>query len=179
MHRDVFQTERLTAREWKLSDLPFALELWGDADVMQLVVLQGKLSQDQVVQRLHDEIDRQKHHGIQYWPLFETKSGQFIGCSGLRPCTFTPGDPLLEKNYELGYHIIKRCWGKGYATEAAKGVIKYAHEKLGLTKFYAGHHPHNVNSQKVLLKLGFEHAETIFYEATGLQHPSYTLNLLS
>jgi RimJ/RimL family protein N-acetyltransferase len=146
---------------------------------MQLVVLQGKLNRDQVVQRLHDEIDRQKHHGIQYWPLFETKSGQFIGCSGLRPCTFTPGDSLGEKNYELGYHIIKQCWGKGYATEAAKGAIKYAHEKLGLTKLYAGHHPHNANSKKVLLKLGFRHMEDTFYEATGLQHPSYILNLIS
>lgn len=175
MHRDIFQTERLTACEWKLSDLPLALELWGDADVMQLVVLQGKLNQDQVVQRLHAEIDRQKHHGIQYWPLFETQSGQFIGCSGLRPCTFTPGN----NNYELGFHILKRYWGKGYATEAAKGVIKYVHEKLGLTKFYAGHHPQNANSQKVLLKLGFQPAEDIFYEATGLQHPSYTLHLLS
>ncbi len=171
----IFHTERLTAREWESSDLPLALELWGDADVTQLIVRQGKLNRDQVVQRLHDEIDRQKIHGIQYWPLFETKSGQFIGCCGLRPCTFTPE----EKNHELGFHIVKRCWEKGYATEAAKGVIKYAHEKLGLTKLYAGHHPHNANSKKVLLKLGFQHAEDIFYEATGLQHPSYTLHLLS
>ncbi len=174
MSKEIFQTERLTARQWELSDLPHALELWGDPDVTQLIVSQGKLSQDQVIQRLNDEIDRQKIHGVQYWPLFETKSGQFVGCSGLRPWKFTPE----EKNYELGFHIVKQCWGKGYATEAAKGAIKYAHEKLGLTKLYAGHHPQNANSRKILLKLGFRRTGDVFYEPTGLQHPSYLLSPL-
>ena len=163
------------ARKWELSDLPLALELWGDPDVTQLIVSQGKMNRDQVIQRLNDEIDRQKLHGVQYWPLFETKSGRFIGCCGLRPWKFTPE----EKNYELGFHIVKQCWGKGYATEAAKGAIKYAQEKLGLTKLYAGHHPHNANSQKVLLKLGFQPTGGVFYEPTGLQHPFYILDLLS
>lgn len=179
MSKEISHTERLTAREWELSDLPFALELWGDPDVTQLIDRRGKLSRDQVVQRLNDEIDRQKIHGVQYWALFETKSGQFVGCSGLKPWTFTPGDTPGEKNYELGYHIVKRCWGKGYATEAAKGAIKYAYEKLGLTKLYAGHHPQNANSKKILLKLGFRHTEDVFYEPTGLQHPSYILSPIS
>ncbi|MFI5344203.1 MAG: hypothetical protein ACHQUC_08290 [Chlamydiales bacterium] len=75
MSKEIFHTERLTARAWESSDLPFALELWGDADVTQLIDRRGKLNRDQVAQRLHDEIDRQKMHGVQYWPLFETKSG--------------------------------------------------------------------------------------------------------
>lgn len=175
MRKDVFHTERLTAREWESSDLPFALELWGDADVMQMIDPRRQLNHDQVTQRLHDEIDRLKLHGFQYWPLFETKSGQFVGCCGLRPWALTPE----EKTHVIGFHLIKRCWGKGYATEAAKGAIKYAHEKLGLTKLYAGHHPQNVNSQKVLLKLGFQPIEDIFYEPTGLQHHSYILNPIS
>lgn len=173
MHQEIFHTERLIARTWELVDLPFALELWGDLDVTRLIDRRGQLDQNQVTQRLQDEISRQEIHGVQYWPLFEMKSGQFIGCCGLRPWILISE----EKNYELGFHVIKQCWAKGYATEAAKGTIKYARERLGLTKLYAGHHPQNKDSQKVLLKLGFQHTQDIFYEPTGLFHPSYILYL--
>jgi [ribosomal protein S5]-alanine N-acetyltransferase len=128
MHNEIFHTERLTARTWELADLSLAIELWGDEDVTRFIDSRGKLNRDQILERLRVEIDRQNVHGVQYWPLFETQSNQFIGCCGLRPWIYTP----QEKNYELGFHILKRCWGKGYATEAAKGAIKYALEKLVL-----------------------------------------------
>lgn len=172
MYQEIFHTERLSVRTWELVDLPFALKLWGDPEVTRLIY-RSKLDENQIIQRLRDEMNRQKIHGVQYWPLFEIKTGQFIGCCGLRPWAFSP----KANNYELGFHILKENWGKGYATEAAKGTIKYARETLGLTKLYAGHHPQNADSQKVLLKLGFRHMEDILYEPTGLFHPSYILYL--
>jgi RimJ/RimL family protein N-acetyltransferase len=168
----IFQTERLYARSWKASDLPFAIELWGDPEVTLLIDRRGQLSKDQIEKRLHAEIETQNRFGVQYWPLFEIKSEQFVGCCGLRPWASTPN----EKNFELGFHIVKRHWGKGYATEAAKGAIKYGHDKLHLIKLYAGHHPQNASSKKILLKLGFQHIEDVFYEPTGLYHPSYILD---
>jgi RimJ/RimL family protein N-acetyltransferase len=68
---------------------------------------------------------------------------------------------------EVGFHLVKRCWGKGFATEAAFDALEYAWEKLRLSKVYAGHHPHNRASEKILKKLGFE------YEPTGLMHSCY------
>jgi RimJ/RimL family protein N-acetyltransferase len=68
---------------------------------------------------------------------------------------------------------VKRCWGKGFATEAAFGALEYAWEKLRLSQVYAGHHPHNRASEKILKKLGFEFIGNVFYEPTGLMHPSY------
>jgi RimJ/RimL family protein N-acetyltransferase len=40
----------------------------------------------------------------------------------------------------MGFHLVKRRWGKGFATEAALGALEYAWEKLRLSKVYAGHH---------------------------------------
>jgi RimJ/RimL family protein N-acetyltransferase len=31
-----------------------------------------------------------------------------------------------ETNLELGFHIVQRCWGRGFATEAAEGALDYA-----------------------------------------------------
>ena len=63
--------------------------------------------------------------------------------------------------------------GQGFGTQAALGALEYAREKLQLSKVYAGHHPDNHASEKILKKLGFEFIENVFYEPTGLMHPSY------
>ena len=75
--------------------------------------------------------------------------------------------------FRSGVPLLKRCWGKGFATEAAFGALEYAWEKLRLSQVYAGHHPDNRASEKILRKLGFEFIENVFYEPTRLMHPSY------
>ena len=164
-----FRTERLVARSWQIEDLPLAMELWGDPAVTALIDSRGKLTDAQVEEKLRAEIERERSSGVQYWALFDHRNGDFVGCGGLRPWVYTPG----EANFEVGFHLVKRCWGKGYATEAARGAIGYAWEKLQLSQVYAGHHPDNRASERILKKLGFAFIGNLFYEPTGLMHPSY------
>jgi ribosomal-protein-alanine N-acetyltransferase len=165
-----FSTERLVARSWRIDDLPFAMRLWGDPAVTALIDSRGQLTAQQVEEKLCGEIDRERLHGVQYWALFNRIGGDFVGCCGLRPWIYTPGDP----NFELGFHIVKSGWGKGFATEAALGALGYGWVKMRLSKVYAGHHPANRASRGILAKLGFRFLENVFYEPTGLMHPSYT-----
>jgi [ribosomal protein S5]-alanine N-acetyltransferase len=101
--------------------------------------------------------------------LFDHRNGDFVGCCGLRPWVYTPS----EADFEVGFHLVKRRWGKGFGMEAALGALEYAWAKLRLSKVYAGHHPDNRASEKILKKLGFEFIENVLYEPTGLMHPSY------
>src|SRR5271169_2052101 len=164
-----FRTERLVARPWQIEDLPLAIKLWGDPAVTALIDSRGKLTSAQVGEKLRAEIERERSSGVQYWALFDHRNGEFVGCGGLRPWLYTPG----EANFEVGFHLVKRCWGKGFATEAAFGALEYARGKLRLSQVYAGHHPHNRASEKILKNLGFEFIRSVFYEPTGLMHPSY------
>ena len=164
-----FRTERPVARSWQIQDLPLAMELWGDPAVTALIDSRGKLTNAQVGEKLRAEIERERSGGVQYWVLSDHRNGEFVGCGGLRPWLCTPG----EANFEVGFHLVKRCWGKGFATEAALGALEYAWEELKLSKVYAGHHPDNGASAKILKKLGFEFIEHVFYKPTGLMHPSY------
>jgi hypothetical protein len=91
--------------------------------------------------------------------------------AGFGPGSTHPARP----EFEVGFHLVRRCWGKGFGTEAALGALEYAWEKLQLSKVYAGHHPDNHASEKILKKLGFEFFENVFYEPTGLMHPSYAV----
>lgn len=66
-------------------------------------------------------------------------------------------------------------WGQGYAKEAVRAVIDYAFTTLCTEKLFAGHNPQNTASHKLLVSLGFSYIGDVFYEPTGLYHPSYEL----
>jgi [ribosomal protein S5]-alanine N-acetyltransferase len=166
-----FRTRRLATRSWRIEDLPFAMELWGDPAVTVLIDSRGKLAEAQVQEKLYAEIEREKSSGVQYWALFDHRNGDFVGCGGLRPWVYTSS----EEDFEVGFHLVRRCWGKGFGTEVALGALEYAWEKLQVTRVYAGHHPDNHASEKILTKLGFKFIENVFYEPTGLMHPSYVV----
>jgi RimJ/RimL family protein N-acetyltransferase len=62
-----------------------------------------------------------------------------------------------DDDVELGYWIARKHWGQGYATEAARAVLKLA-EALGHRQITAGHFVDNPASGRVLAKAGFTRA---------------------
>ena len=162
-------TTRLGFRFWREDDLELAFGLWGDYGVTRLIDSRGQLSQEQVQEKLLGEIATAQKYGVQYWPIFLLSTGDHGGCCGLRPYD-------LEANiYEIGFHIHSALWGRGYATEAARGVMAYAFDELKTAALFAGHNPRNEASGKLLMKLGFQYTHDEYYAPTGLEHPSYLL----
>jgi RimJ/RimL family protein N-acetyltransferase len=163
------KSERAGFRTWTLDDLPFALALWGDPEVTRLIDARGKLDENQVRERLLNEIATQALFEVQYWPVFLLEAGDFLGCCGLRP--YKPD----EQVYELGIHLRTPYWGKGHAADLSRTVMKYAFGQLNVASLFAGHNPRNHRSSRLLHKLGFRHTHDEYYAPTGLQHPSYLL----
>ena len=60
---------------------------------------------------------------------------------------------------EFGWILNKRYWGKGYLTEAAKAMVEYAHEGLGLNHFIAHCDSENTASYRVMEKIGMKYVE--------------------
>jgi len=163
------KTERLGFSVWNERDLPDALELWGDPEVTKFITAEGKMSKDQVQQRLKKEIETYKKYNIQYWPIYSIDTNENLGCCGLRPYD-------SENNiFEMGIHLKEEYWGKGFAQEACAAVIKYAFRALKVNAIFTGHNPKNAASAKLLKKLGFTYTHDEFYPPTGLNHPSYLM----
>ncbi|MDO4327399.1 MAG: GNAT family N-acetyltransferase [bacterium] len=172
MDRTFFlKTNRIGFSKWSSEDMTLAQLLWGNPQVTKYICASGKFTENDIAHRLDTEIFNETKYHVQYWPLFELATDDFIGCCGLRPHG--------EKEYEMGFHLRPTLWGQGYAQEAAIAVINYAFTTLKAKKLFAGHNPNNVKSQKLLNKLGFVYIGDIFFEPTGLFHPSYEIENLS
>lgn len=61
---------------------------------------------------------------------------------------------------ELSYWIGKPFWGNGYMPEAAKTLIQYGFEKLGMTTIWCGYYDGNEKSKRVQEKCGFVYCRT-------------------
>ena len=161
------QSARLGFRLWTDADLPLATSLWTDPDVMRY--LGTTMTLEQVSARLALEINRQRTLGIQYWPMFSLEHGDLVGCSGLRP--------FHDENgvREIGVHLARRFWGGRYGEEAARAVMAYGFDTLGLDAQTAGHHPENTNSQALITRLGFQYTHSEFWGPANVMTPYYRL----
>lgn len=76
--------------------------------------------------------------------------GRLVGGIGLHP-------EMEQHRAELGYWIGVPFWGNGYATEAAREVVRYGFEELKLNRIFATHFVGNDASARVLQKIGMRY----------------------
>lgn len=160
-------TERLGFRCWNARDESLAVDLWCNSQVTALIG--GPWTREVALERLAREIEQQNQYGMQYWPVFLLADGRHAGCAGLRPYESSPA------TYEMGVHLFPEFWGQGIAREVSEAIIPYAFGRLSAAAIFAGHHPQNAASGRLLVKLGFTYQGDQRYIPTGLMHPTYLL----
>ncbi len=62
---------------------------------------------------------------------------------------------------EIGYWVGVPYWNRGYVTEAARAVLGFGFESLGLHRIFAMHFTRNPASGRVMQKLGMKHEGTL------------------
>ena len=80
------------------------------------------------------------------------ETNEFIGW-----CGSYMKDELPPPNREIFYAISKNYRGKGYTTQASKGLTKYLFKKTNIGELNAIALLHNIPSNKVIQKCGFNH----------------------
>jgi ribosomal-protein-alanine N-acetyltransferase len=119
-------------------------------------------------QKVIDSVKQQyKEIGIGRWAMINKETGEFMGWSGIRLNTEYNMNGFT-KYYDVGYRIIERFWGKGYATESGRVAVDYAFNTMKLPAVYATTEIGNEASHKALLKIGLEYVEDFHFEEEGL-----------
>jgi RimJ/RimL family protein N-acetyltransferase len=85
------------------------------------------------------------------WAVQVRDTGVVAGTVLLKPMPGTDNQPTSD--IEVGWHLHPDSWGKGYATEAAQGVVDRAFT-AGLREVYAIVRPGNDASVAVTRRLG-------------------------
>ncbi|MBR5752022.1 MAG: GNAT family N-acetyltransferase, partial [Clostridia bacterium] len=82
------------------------------------------------------------------WGIVEKASGKLVG---------TIGYMWYQKDnnaVEIGYSLARRCWNKGYMTEALGAVLDYTFRELSINRVEAQHETDNLASGAVMRKNG-------------------------
>ena len=84
------------------------------------------------------------------WGVARREDDRVIGTCTLFAIT------LPHKRAELGFAVERSQWGKGYASEAAGAIVRFAFETMDLHRLEADVDPRNHASIRCLERLGFQ-----------------------
>jgi len=170
------ETERLILRRFTEADADHLYELDNDPEVMRYIN-GGTPTPREVIRKeilpgflCYDE----RLPGFGFWAAIERASGDWLGWFCLRSAADAPDEAIL------GYRLRRAAWGRGYATEGARALIRKGFVELGVQRVVATTYEENLASRRVMEKLGMTlsrrfritaeeiaHADT--YHATSLE----------
>ncbi|MGR5134554.1 GNAT family N-acetyltransferase [Vibrio alfacsensis] len=144
-------TERLTLRLVSVDDAPFILNLYNHPDFYRFVGDKQIRTLEEAQRYIELNMLRmQKLKGVSLLVVETKDDNQPIGICGL-----VKRDTLTA--FDIGYGYLPTAYGKGYAIEAAKAVVKFAHDGMNIENLVAITNNDNIRSIRLLKKLGFQY----------------------
>jgi RimJ/RimL family protein N-acetyltransferase len=138
-------TPRLALRVPRAEDL----DPWADfmADTEAARFIGGAVPRAMTWRVIMTMIGAWHSQGFAMFSVFEKATGRWIGRVG-------PWMPEGWPGPEIGWALVRDCWGQGYATEAAIATTDWAFDHLGWTEVIHSIAPENSASQRVAQRLG-------------------------
>lgn len=149
----MIETERLRFRKFTLDDLPQLIEQRSDPDMYRYLGGTRMQNPEALAKRIRFYMDCYDSHGFGMCPMFWKETGEFIGSAGIQPLQDT-------EEIEVGYSVIKKYWGLGIGTEAARGWLDFGFNNCGQERIVAVAVLENGASRRVMEKLGMTYEKT-------------------
>lgn len=149
----VLSGERVLLRGWREDDLGAFAALNADPVVMEHFPATLTRAESDGMART-----RMRHfaeHGFGLWAVEIPGATSFAGFVGLQVPTF---DAWFTPCVEVGWRLARPCWGRGYATEAARLALRFGFEQAGLDEIVSFTAPANLRSIAVMERLGMTRA---------------------
>ncbi len=154
----LFTSARLGFKLWDESDLPKLTAMNADPVVMEF--FEDVMDAEQSTAFFERMKKEYQNSGYCYFPVEEIETGDFIGIIGLSLKTFKSE---FTPNVDIGWRLVQKHWNKGYATEGAKRCLQYGFEEIGIKKIISLTPIINLNSIKVMEKIGLIKAGTFIH----------------
>ncbi len=145
------ETERLVLRRWNQNDAEVFAAINQDEKVIEF--LRGAMSLKDCQEFIAETNRRIEKFGFGLWAAEVKEAKELIGFVGLHIPDF---ESHFTPCVEIGWRLAFKHWGKGYATEAAKEVLKVGFENFDLKEIVAITALQNFRSMKVMEKIGMK-----------------------
>jgi RimJ/RimL family protein N-acetyltransferase len=154
----ICETERLRVRRFSLDDAAFILRLLNDPSFIRHIADKGVRTLDDARAYLRNgPLASVEKHGFGLNRVELKESGEAIGMCGL-----IHRDAFDD--VDVGYALLPAFCGQGYALEATRAVLDSAVRHHGLQRVIAVVNPDNVDSSRMLEKLGFHFEKMVKLE---------------
>ncbi len=143
-------TERTVLRSWRNEDLDAFSAMTADPEVM--ADSGGPISRDASAQKMvrYREAESRLGYGRM---VVTSREGEFLGYVGI--AQVDAGHPCAGAN-EIGWRLVRKAWGFGLATEAARAALEDGFLRCGLEEVISFTEATNLRSQAVMRKLELE-----------------------
>lgn len=159
--RVFLETERLLLSRFTESDVANLRDLDGDPEVMRFVnggrPVPRDVIRDETLPRFLRAYECFEGFGV--WATIERSTGEFVGWF-----EFYPRKDAGPDEVELGYRLRRSAWGKGYATEGSRALIRKGFTELGVQRVVAETMAVNAASRRVMEKAGLTYVRTFHQE---------------
>lgn len=153
----ILETERLRLRELRDDDLDNLMRILGDARAMEF--WPSVMTRAEGAEWIARQRQRCAQDGCGYWACEVRATGEFAGQTGLLATELDGGREL-----GLGYMFIPGYWGRGYATEIARGCLDYGFRKFPVEQIVVLIRPENEPSLRVAARLQYDLWQTVNYK---------------
>ena len=160
----ILETERLLLREMTQDDLPALQGILQDEETMY--AYNGAFDEAETQAWLDRQLSRYAQFGFGLWAVVLKESGGMIGQCGLTMQLWR-GDEVLE----VGYLFNRAFWHHGYATEAARGCMEYAFDRLGAREVCSIIRETNLPSRRVAERNGMTVRDSWVKHYRGIDMP--------
>lgn len=109
------ETNRLILRDYTMDDYEALYEIMSDSETMRYYP--KPFDEEKTRNWIQFNLDNYRKYGFGLWAVILKETDEFIG-----DCGITLQNIDGEMLPEIGYHIHKKHWRKGYGSEAAKAV---------------------------------------------------------
>lgn len=142
----LLHTNRLRLQPCQIDDLDSLHELWIDANLRRFLFDDRQISLEEARAFIDTSMANFKDRGYGIWLFYEHQSDLIAGFAGLLNS--------LQRFPSLTFGTRPQLWGRGYSTEAATAVLRYAFDELELECVLADVDEPNETSIRVLEVLG-------------------------
>ena len=158
---DALETERLLLVRWESRHRDAFRLICADPDAMRHIGRGSTWDAARADEVFDGMLAHWDAHGFGWRSVLERATGAWLGFVGVNYAG--PGKGVAPEEVEIGWWIVRRAWGRGYATEGAVAARDEAFGHLGLRRLIARLQPANVASAHVAERIGLR----LESEATG------------